>query len=220
MIVNRRMAVLALALALAAPAFAKEEKLEWKSGEEKAMGFLVTPEGKGPFPAVIVIQEWWGLNDWVKDQARALAKEGYVALAVDLYRGKVTANPDEAHQYMSGLSQDQAVRDLKSAFATLAARSNVKPNKIVSGGRCRGGRYPHDPPTAEPAPFPRPNPRGRPPPRTRPRPSRSSGGGRRPGRGRGGRPSGAWRAGRPARRRSARSRRACRGRPPGPPPPP
>ena len=42
---------------------------------------------------MIVIQEWWGLNDWVKDQARALAKEGYVALAVDLYRGKVA---DEA----------------------------------------------------------------------------------------------------------------------------
>ena len=53
----------------------------------------MVPGGKGPFPAVIVIQEWWGLNDWVKDQARALATQGYVALAVDLYRGKVA---DEA----------------------------------------------------------------------------------------------------------------------------
>ncbi|MBL8113561.1 MAG: dienelactone hydrolase family protein [Acidobacteria bacterium] len=150
MIVNRRLAVLALAVALAAPAFAKEEKLEWKSGEEKAMGFLVTPEGKGPFAAVIVIQEWWGLNDWVKDQARALAKEGYVALAVDLYRGKVTANPDEAHQYMSGLSQDQAVRDLKSAFATLAARPDVKKDRIGSVGWCLGGRYSLELATQEP----------------------------------------------------------------------
>ena len=63
----------------------------------------MTPEGKGPFPAVVVIQEWWGLDDWVKDQARALAKEGYVALAADLYRGKVTDNQEEAHQLMMGL---------------------------------------------------------------------------------------------------------------------
>jgi carboxymethylenebutenolidase len=49
-----------------------------------------------------VIQEWWGLNDWVKDQARALAKDGYVALAVDLYRGKVAAKQEEAHQLMMG----------------------------------------------------------------------------------------------------------------------
>ena len=51
---------------------------------------------------MIVIQEWWGLDDWVKDQARALAKEGYVALAVDLYRGKVTNKQEEAHQLMMG----------------------------------------------------------------------------------------------------------------------
>ena len=57
-------------------------------------GYLAEPAGT-PTAGLIVIQEWWGLNDWVKDQARALAKEGYVALAVDLYRGKVTANPDE-----------------------------------------------------------------------------------------------------------------------------
>jgi hypothetical protein len=70
------------AVLLAAPAFAAEEPVTFPSGSEKASGFLVTPAGKGPWPAVIVIQEWWGLNDWVKDQARALAKEGYAALAV------------------------------------------------------------------------------------------------------------------------------------------
>ena len=87
---------------LAVPVHAGEETVTFKSGDETASGFLVTPEGKGPFPAVIVIQEWWGLDDWVKDQARALAKEGYVALAVDLYRGKVTDKQDEAHQLMIG----------------------------------------------------------------------------------------------------------------------
>ena len=56
---------------------------------------------------MIVIQEWWGLNAWMKDQAKALAKEGYVALAVDLYRGKVADKQEDAHQLMSGLPPDR-----------------------------------------------------------------------------------------------------------------
>jgi carboxymethylenebutenolidase len=55
---------------------AGEETVSYKSGDESVSSFFVAPEGKGPFPAVIVIQEWWGLNAWIKDQARALAKEG------------------------------------------------------------------------------------------------------------------------------------------------
>jgi len=136
-------AVIAAALFafLAVPALAAEQTVTFASGTEKGSGLLVTPEGKGPFPAVLVIQEWWGLNDWVKDQARALAKEGYVALAVDLYRGKVTDKQEEAHQYMMGLSPDQALRDLKGAMAFLQARPDVKKNRIGSIGWCMGGRY-------------------------------------------------------------------------------
>jgi carboxymethylenebutenolidase len=130
-----------LLAALAAPAWAAEQAVSFKSGAETASGLLVTPEGKGPFPAVLVIQEWWGLNDWVKDQARALAKEGYVALAVDLYRGKVTSNPDEAHQLMMGLPPDRAIRDLKAAYAFLEARPDVKKDRIGAIGWCMGGRY-------------------------------------------------------------------------------
>jgi carboxymethylenebutenolidase len=126
---------------LLAPVFAAEQTVSFKSGSETASGLLVTPEGKGPFPAVVVIQEWWGLNDWVKEQARALAKEGYAALAVDLYRGKVTANQDEAHQLMMGLPPDRALRDLKAAFAFLQARPDAKKNRIGSIGWCLGGRY-------------------------------------------------------------------------------
>jgi carboxymethylenebutenolidase len=126
---------------LLAPVFAAEQTVSFKSGAENASGLLVTPEGKGPFPAVVVIQEWWGLNDWVKEQARALAKEGYAALAVDLYRGKVTANPDEAHQLMMGLPPDRALRDLRAAFAFLQARPDAKKNRIGSIGWCLGGRY-------------------------------------------------------------------------------
>ena len=73
---KRILVLSALALVFAATVRAGEQTVSFKSGDEQATGLLVTPEGKGPFPASIVIQEWWGLNDWVKDQARALAKEG------------------------------------------------------------------------------------------------------------------------------------------------
>jgi carboxymethylenebutenolidase len=118
-----------------------EENVTFKSGDENATGLLVTPSAKGPAAAVIVIQEWWGLNDWVKEQARALSKEGYVALAVDLYRGKVTDSQEEAHQLMMGLSPDRAIRDLRAAFAFLQARPDVKKDKIGAIGWCMGGRY-------------------------------------------------------------------------------
>ena len=131
--------VLALFLASAAPA--GEQMVTWKSGDEQASGLLVTPDGKGPFPATIVIQEWWGLNDWVKEQARALAKEGYVALAVDLYRGKVATKQEDAHQLMMGTPPDQALRDLRAGFAYLEAHPAVKKGRVGSIGWCMGGRY-------------------------------------------------------------------------------
>jgi carboxymethylenebutenolidase len=134
------LAMLALA-ALAVPAYTAEESVTFPSGSEKAMGVLVTPAGKGPWPAVIVIQEWWGLDGWVKEQARALAALGYVALAPDLYRGKVTSSPDEAHQLMNGLSPDRAMRDLEGAFAYLQGRADVKKDRIGAIGWCMGGRY-------------------------------------------------------------------------------
>src|SRR5213595_2279959 len=117
---------LVLLAAAALPARAAEQGVTFKSGTESGSGFLVTPEGKGPFPAIIVIQEWWGLDDWIKDQARALAREGYVALAVDLYHGKVTKDPEVAHQLMSGLPEDRAIRELKGADAYLLSRADVK----------------------------------------------------------------------------------------------
>jgi carboxymethylenebutenolidase len=132
----------AMACALAAvPAWAAERTVSIKSGGEQLTALVVTPEGTGPFPAMIVIHEWWGLDDWVKNQARALAKEGYVALAPDLYRGKVTANADEAHQLMMGLPPDRAMRDLQAAFAHLQGRPDVKKDRIGAIGWCMGGRY-------------------------------------------------------------------------------
>src|ERR1044071_8022382 len=94
----------AVLLVLSASAFAATSRdVTYKSGDESVKGIVYTPEGKGPFPALIVIHEWWGLNDWVKEQASKLADQGYVSLAVDLYRGKVADNPDTAHQLLRGV---------------------------------------------------------------------------------------------------------------------
>lgn len=143
--------LLTLILAFSATALAVDGKpVSFKSGDENANGFLYAPDGKGPFPALIVIQEWWGLNDWVKDQASKLAGEGYVALAVDLYRGKVADTPDLAHELMRGMPHDRALRDLKAAFDFLAAQPNVKKDRIGSIGWCMGGGYALDVAIAEP----------------------------------------------------------------------
>jgi carboxymethylenebutenolidase len=135
-------AVLLLALA-AAPAWAEVKTMDitLKSGTEEIKAFLAEPEGKGPFPAIVVIQEWWGLTDWIKENAKRLAAQGYVALAPDLYRGKVTDDPAVARQLLSGLPRDRAIRDLKAAAETLAARPNVRKDRLACIGWCMGGGY-------------------------------------------------------------------------------
>src|SRR5215813_4402319 len=127
----KRLIGLILAMvALAAMAFASDSKtVSYPSGDETIQGVLYTPSGKGPFPAIIVIHEWWGLNDWVKEQASKLADQGYVALAVDLYRGKVADNPDLAHELMRGVPEDRAGRDLHAAVEYLKSLSNVKKDR-------------------------------------------------------------------------------------------
>jgi len=111
------------------------------SGEEQVRSYLALPEGQGPFPAVIVIHERWGLNDWVQQNTKLLAREGYVALAIDLYRGSVTDDSEGAHELMRGLPEDRAIRDLRAAFAYLSSRNDVKKERIGSIGWCMGGGY-------------------------------------------------------------------------------
>jgi carboxymethylenebutenolidase len=129
-------------LLLATSAFAAIPKeVTYKSGDETVKAILYTPEGKGPFPGIVVIHEWWGLNDWVKEQASKLAGEGYAALAIDLYRGKVATTPDEAHEIMRGVPEDRAKRDLEAAYQFLASQPNVKKDRIGAIGWCMGGGY-------------------------------------------------------------------------------
>jgi carboxymethylenebutenolidase len=117
----------------------KTETVNFPSGKDTISAFLAVPDKPGQHPALIVIHEWWGLNDWVKEQTEKLAAQGYVALAVDLYRGKVAADASEAHELMRGLPQDRAIRDLQAAFAYLGARKDVRADRIGSIGWCMGG---------------------------------------------------------------------------------
>ena len=131
-----------VALTIAAlPLPAKTETITLRSGDETVSAYLAVPDSGGPHPALVVIHEWWGLNDWVKEQAQKFADQGYVTLAVDLYRGKVAYDPNLAHELSRGLPQDQAIRDLKAAFNYLASRPDVRKDKIGSVGWCMGGGF-------------------------------------------------------------------------------
>src|SRR5438105_3436135 len=148
---KRRATLLAISLTLLSTAvFAKGTTVSFDSLAGKGSGYLVEPATKGKHPGLIVIQEWWGVNDWVRDQAERYAKEGYVALAPDLYRGKIATTPDEAHEMMRGLPQDRAMADLKAAFRYLAERKDVDATRIGVIGWCMGGGYALDLTLAEP----------------------------------------------------------------------
>jgi carboxymethylenebutenolidase len=97
--------------------------------------------GEAKKPAIVVIQEWWGVDDWVKEQNARFAGQGYVALAPDLYRGRVAKSPDEAHELMRGMPEDRAMADLKAAVDYLASRPDVDPDRIGVIGWCMGGGY-------------------------------------------------------------------------------
>jgi carboxymethylenebutenolidase len=141
---------LALAVSLAVAVAAKEaaaqgvetSTVEFRGGAGPIKGFLAKPKGNGPFPAIVVVHEWWGLSDWIKQNAERLASEGYVALAVDLYRGKVTSNPGEAHELMRALDPTEVVADLKGGVAYLKTLPFVaKDRKLGAIGWCMGGGY-------------------------------------------------------------------------------
>ena len=101
-------------------------------------GYLSTPE-QGSGPGVVVIQEWWGLVDHIKDVCDRFAAEGFVALAPDLYHGKSTKSPDEAGKLMMALRIDEAERDLSAAVEYLATQDSTTSKKMGVVGFCMGG---------------------------------------------------------------------------------
>jgi carboxymethylenebutenolidase len=103
--------------------------------------YLSLPEGKGPFPAIIVIHEWWGLNDNIKHWSDRLTTAGYAAVAVDLYGGVVATNPDEAMKAMKAVDPQRAIGVIKGAFDFLASDSRIMATKRAVIGWCFGGAY-------------------------------------------------------------------------------
>ena len=139
-----------LLLLTASMAMAHGTMVTFPSMAGHGSGYLAHPESRGKHPALIVIQEWWGLNDWIKQQADHFASQGYVALAPDLYRGKSTADMNVAHELMRGLPHDRAMADLKAAYELLAKRKDVDAAHIGVIGWCMGGGYALDLAIAEP----------------------------------------------------------------------
>ena len=101
-------------------------------------GYLTTPK-QGTGPGVIVIQEWWGLVDHIKDVCDRFADEGFVALAPDMYHGKTTKSPDEAGKLMMALRIDQAEKDLSAAVQYLSTLDSTTSKKLGVVGFCMGG---------------------------------------------------------------------------------
>ena len=104
----------------------------------EAPGYLAVPES-GSGPAVVVLQEWWGLEDHIESVCDRLGGAGFVALAPDLYRGETTDQPDEAEQKMMALSMDQAERDMSAAVDYLAAHEASTGGGVGTIGFCLGG---------------------------------------------------------------------------------
>jgi carboxymethylenebutenolidase len=113
------------------------ELVSYPSNGATSEGYLALPtDGSGP--AVIVIQEWWGLAPHIKEVADRFAGAGFVALAPDLYHGILATEPDEAAKLMMGLAMDQAAKDIAGAAAYLAGRSEVTA-AVGCVGYCMGG---------------------------------------------------------------------------------
>lgn len=102
-------------------------------------GYFVRPENPpsgGGYPGVIMIHEYWGLNQYIKSMAEELAKEGYAVLAVDLF-GQTAADPERAREMVSGVDRNQSLENLKAAVGYL--REKEKVSRIASIGWCFGG---------------------------------------------------------------------------------
>lgn len=100
-------------------------------------GFLAKPIGEGLFPGVVMIHEWWGLNDNIKEMAEKLASHGYVVLAVDLYNGEVAITSDQARQLITSFDTNVGIENMNFAVSYIQENHNVQ--KLGSIGWCFGG---------------------------------------------------------------------------------
>ncbi|MDH5624500.1 MAG: dienelactone hydrolase family protein [Nitrospira sp.] len=122
----------------------REITVQYPSGNVTMKAFVAAPNTKEKRPTVIVIQEWWGLTDHIKDIARRYAAEGYVAIAPDLYSRlghALTTDAGEAGKLMNTLKQEDGLNDLKATLAYLKSVPEVDGARIGVTGFCMGGSY-------------------------------------------------------------------------------
>lgn len=122
----------------------RETTVQYPSGNVTVRAYVAAPQTKDKRPAIIVIQEWWGLTDHIKDIARRYAAEGYVAIAPDLYSRLGYALPTdagEAGKLMNALKQEDGLADLNATITYLKSVPEVNANKIGVTGFCMGGSY-------------------------------------------------------------------------------
>ena len=135
-------ATASLAAVLADPRLAAEVAAQLETvtittkGGKKATGALAKPARKGP--AILLIHEWWGLNDQIKAVAAEFASQGYLALACDVYDGKVTNDPGKAGAFMEALDPAKAT-DILTSWADWLRKSPDGNGKLATIGWCMGG---------------------------------------------------------------------------------
>jgi carboxymethylenebutenolidase len=112
--------------------------IEFPTSTGSAPGYLAVPAGEHG-PGVIVMQEWWGVDDHIRSICDRLAAEGFYALAPDLYRGETTTQPSEAEQKMMALSMEEAEKDMCGAGDFLASQPGFEGSGVAAVGFCLGG---------------------------------------------------------------------------------
>ncbi|MEA2267300.1 MAG: carboxymethylenebutenolidase [Solirubrobacteraceae bacterium] len=112
--------------------------VEFEAAATPASGYLAVPASGGG-PAVVVLQEWWGVDDHIRGVCDRLAGAGFIALAPDLYHGETTDQPDEAQQKMMALSMERAEQEMAGAVALLAAHEGRTGTGVGAIGWCLGG---------------------------------------------------------------------------------
>jgi carboxymethylenebutenolidase len=112
--------------------------VEFEANGGTASGYLAVPEsGRGP--GVVVLQEWWGVDAYVRGYCDRFAAEGFLALAPDLYHGETTDQPDEAQQKMMALSMDEAEKEMRGAVDYVAQHEGFEGDGVGAVGFCLGG---------------------------------------------------------------------------------
>ncbi len=115
------------------------EMVEFVANEQNVPGYLARPDDMDPHPGIVVIQEYWGLVPHIKDVSERFGREGYYALAPDLYHGEAATEPDEARKMAMALDRVRAVNEIMAARAYLQTMTNMKPKKVGVVGWCMGG---------------------------------------------------------------------------------